>query len=55
MTEQKTGHPLRGLEITPDMLANGNVKKDEEPPSVVEPSSTVSGYFDGTFTSKDIA
>ena len=47
MTEQKTGHPLRGLEISPEMLANGSAKKDEEPPAVVEPPAAISGYFDG--------
>nr|VWO98683.1 MAPKK kinase Kpp4 [Ganoderma boninense] len=46
MTEQKTGHPLRGLEISPDMLVNGSTKKDEEPPAVVEPPAVISGYFD---------
>ena len=49
MTEQKTGHPLRGLEISPEMLANGGAKKDEEPPAVVEPPAAISAYFDGAF------
>lgn len=54
MTEQKTGHPLRGLEISPEMLANGNAKKDEEPPAVVEPPVAISGYFDGGCIVKNI-
>ena len=46
LTEQKTGHTLRGLELAPD-AANGTVKKDEEPPAVVDPPAAISAYFDG--------
>ena len=49
MTEQKTGHPLRGLEISPEMLPNGSAKKDEEPPAVVKPPAGIGAYFDGAF------
>ncbi|TBU65814.1 N-acetyltransferase B complex non catalytic subunit-domain-containing protein [Dichomitus squalens] len=45
LTEQKTGHPLKGLEIPPE-AANGHAKKDEEPPAVVEPPAAISKYFD---------
>lgn len=47
LTEQKTGHTLKGLELPPDAVANGNWKKDEEPPAVVEPPSSISKHFDG--------
>ena len=46
LTEQKTGHPLKGLEIPAD-ATNGHAKKDEEPPAVVEPPAAISKYFDG--------
>ena len=49
MMEQKTGHPLRGLEIPLEMLVNGSAKKDEEPPAVVEPPAAIGAYFDGAF------
>ena len=52
MTEQKTGHPLRGLDISPELLTNGSIKKDEEPPAVVEPPAAISEYFDGAYTAK---
>ena len=50
LTEQKTGHPLKGLEIAD--VANGSVKKDEEPPVVVDPPAEISLYFDGDFSRK---
>ena len=31
----------------PITVTNGIVKKDEEPPAVVEPPAAISGYFDG--------
>ncbi|KAI0362109.1 actin cytoskeleton organization protein [Trametes cingulata] len=46
ITEQKTGHTLRGVEIPPEAATNGHAKKDEEPPAVVEPPATISQYFD---------
>ncbi|KAI0748133.1 N-acetyltransferase B complex non catalytic subunit-domain-containing protein [Daedaleopsis nitida] len=46
LTEQKTGHPLKGLELPPDAGANGHSKKDEEPPAVVEPPAAISQHFD---------
>ncbi len=47
LTEQKTGHTLKGLELPPDAATNGNGKKDEEPPAVVEPPASISKHFDG--------
>ncbi|KAH9946109.1 N-acetyltransferase B complex non catalytic subunit-domain-containing protein [Epithele typhae] len=44
LTEQKTGHTLKNLELPPE--ANGNGKKDEEPPTVVEPPTSIAAYFD---------
>ncbi|OSC97114.1 actin cytoskeleton organization protein [Trametes coccinea BRFM310] len=46
ITEQKTGHPLKGLEISADAATNGHAKKDEEPPAVVEPPAQITQYFD---------
>ncbi|KAI0721082.1 N-acetyltransferase B complex non catalytic subunit-domain-containing protein [Cerioporus squamosus] len=46
LTEQKTGHTLKGLELPLDAATNGNGKKDEEPPAVVEPPASISKHFD---------
>ncbi|KAI0807388.1 N-acetyltransferase B complex non catalytic subunit-domain-containing protein [Fomes fomentarius] len=45
LTEQKTGHPLKGLELPPD-AGNGYAKKDEEPPAVVDPPAAISQHYD---------
>ncbi|KAF9052875.1 N-acetyltransferase B complex non catalytic subunit-domain-containing protein [Panaeolus papilionaceus] len=45
-TELKTGHPLKGIEIPP-INGNGQQKKDEEPPTVVDAPERVSKHFDG--------
>ena len=45
LTEQKTGHTLKGLDLPPD-AGNGHAKKDEEPPAVVEPPTAISQHFD---------
>ncbi|CAK5277392.1 unnamed protein product [Mycena citricolor] len=48
VAEAKTGHPLRGVEIPPKS-ANGSangLKKDEEPPAIVEPPQAVVEFFD---------
>ncbi|KAH9854239.1 N-acetyltransferase B complex non catalytic subunit-domain-containing protein [Lenzites betulinus] len=42
ITEQKTGHTLKGLEIE---ASNGHGKKDEEPPVVVDPPTQLADYF----------
>ena len=49
LTEQKTGHPLRGLDLPVDALANGSARKDEEPPAVVDPPVAIAQYFDGEY------
>lgn len=46
-TEQKTGLTLKGLEIPSDAASNGQAKKDEEPPVVVDPPALITKYFDG--------
>jgi len=48
-TELKTGHPLKGVDLTAinGSPMNGNGKKDEEPPAVTEPSVLVLNFFDG--------
>ncbi|KAH9901395.1 actin cytoskeleton organization protein [Cubamyces lactineus] len=46
ITEQKTGHTLKGLELPPDAATNGHAKKDEEPPAVVAPPALINQYFD---------
>ncbi|EIW60342.1 actin cytoskeleton organization protein [Trametes versicolor FP-101664 SS1] len=45
-TEQKTGLTLKGLEIPSDAASNGQAKKDEEPPVVVDPPALITKYFD---------
>ena len=47
LTELKIGHPLKGLELPALQGTNGNAKKDEEPPSIKEPPSIVSRFFNG--------
>jgi hypothetical protein len=43
-TELKTGHPLKGLQITPP--PNGtDSKKDQEPPAVTEAPALLNQYF----------
>ncbi|KAI0780924.1 actin cytoskeleton organization protein [Trametes elegans] len=46
LTEQKTGHSLRCVDIPPEAATNGHAKKDEEPPAVVEPPASIVQYFD---------
>ena len=45
---------MKGLEIPLDGV-NGNVKKDEEPPLVVDPPAEISLYFDGDSLCKSVA
>ncbi|TRM56244.1 N-acetyltransferase B complex non catalytic subunit-domain-containing protein [Schizophyllum amplum] len=47
VSEQRTGHPLRGIEIPP-LPANGqlNGKKDEEAPPIQDTPERVQGFFD---------
>ncbi|KAF8163363.1 actin cytoskeleton organization protein [Crassisporium funariophilum] len=45
-TELKTGHPLKGFEVSPSNGTNGHHKKDEEPPVIQGPPETVLKYFD---------
>ncbi|PPR03615.1 hypothetical protein CVT24_007731 [Panaeolus cyanescens] len=45
-TELKTGHPLKGIEVPP-INGNGQHKKDEEPPAVVDAPESVAKHFDG--------
>lgn len=55
LAEQKTGHPLKGVEIPPkngNGNANGSAKKDEEAPPITEAPELVVRFFDGTNASK---
>ena len=50
VSEQRTGHPLRGIEIPPlpaNGSTNGNWKKDEEQPPVKDAPELVLNFFDG--------
>lgn len=52
VSEQRTGHPLRGIEIPPlpaNGSTNGNWKKDEEQPPVKDAPELVLNFFDGEF------
>lgn len=52
VSEQRTGHPLRGIEIPPlpaNGSTNGNWKKDEEQPPVKDAPELVLNFFDGKF------
>lgn len=47
-SELKTGHPLKGVEISPtppNGFANGHHKKDEEAPAITEPPEIVVNFF----------
>ena len=48
-SELKTGHPWKGVDLTVlnGLSANGNGKKDEEPPAVTDPPELVVKFFDG--------
>jgi len=52
-TELKTGHPLKGIEIPP-INANGNHKKDEEPPAIQEPPEIVTKFFSSEHSVSDL-
>ncbi|KAF9464770.1 N-acetyltransferase B complex non catalytic subunit-domain-containing protein [Collybia nuda] len=46
-TELKTGHPLKGVDLQSlNGIANGNGRKDEDPPVVTEPPELVLKYFE---------
>jgi N-terminal acetyltransferase B complex non-catalytic subunit len=47
-SEQKTGKPLKGIELPlENSNTNGDSKKDEEAPSVTPPPAVVTCFFDG--------
>ncbi|KAF5373874.1 hypothetical protein D9758_000631 [Tetrapyrgos nigripes] len=47
LTEQKTGFPLKGVEIPPQNgKSNGPYKKDEEAPPLTEPPEAISKFFE---------
>ncbi|KAJ2932908.1 hypothetical protein H1R20_g4212, partial [Candolleomyces eurysporus] len=46
LTQLKTGHPLKGIEIPPSNGENAS-KKDEKPPAVTEAPEVVAKYFEG--------
>ncbi|KAJ7111542.1 actin cytoskeleton organization protein [Mycena crocata] len=53
LAEAKTGHPLKGVEMTPkngNGSANGSMKKDEETPPITDAPEIVLRYFDGMKT-----
>lgn len=45
-TQLKTGHPLKGFETPPSFNGNGP-KKEEEPPTCIEPPEVVTRFFNG--------
>ncbi|KDR81676.1 hypothetical protein GALMADRAFT_58678 [Galerina marginata CBS 339.88] len=45
-TELKTGHPLKGIDISPTNGTNGHHKKDEEPPTIRDAPDVLVKYFD---------
>jgi N-terminal acetyltransferase B complex non-catalytic subunit len=48
LTEQKTGLPLKGVEIPPQNgKSNGPQKKDEEAPALTEPPEIILKFFEG--------
>ncbi len=47
--EFKPGHPLKSLALASNGTANGQTKKDEDPPTVKEAPKSISEFFDGLF------
>ncbi|KAG5727952.1 N-alpha-acetyltransferase 25, NatB auxiliary subunit [Termitomyces sp. T112] len=45
-TELKTGYPLKGVDLAVLDRSSSPLKKDEEPPAVVEPPEQVSRFFE---------
>jgi N-terminal acetyltransferase B complex non-catalytic subunit len=42
----KGGQPLKGIEIPPNGAANGNIKKEEDPPAVTTAPEILTTFFD---------